>query len=122
MQDPGFNLGHSVDLGGAAPAPKFRLKKFLFFLKKLWWIPLITLILFPSVAVVKFRLKPPEFDSRGSMWEPERLKLSEGADFSQNEDTFFGNLTQVLQGQTLRQLALAELTSAGTNTIVTDKS
>jgi capsular exopolysaccharide synthesis family protein len=67
-----------------------------------------------------FIWSPPEFVASGSMWQPERLRLSAGADFTEEQDTFFGSLTAVLQSQTLRQLALARIEAAGTNAIAKD--
>ncbi|HEY1662531.1 MAG TPA: polysaccharide biosynthesis tyrosine autokinase [Verrucomicrobiae bacterium] len=121
FQDPGFQMGSPMEANAGAPAPKFRLKKFLISLRKFWWIPLITLMIAVGWAAIKFRVAPPIFVSSASMWQSEKLELPQGANFSEDSDTFFGNLTAVLQSDTLRQLALARLAAAGTNNIVTDK-
>src|SRR5580658_8004088 len=109
FQDPGFQLGSAVDLNTAAPAPKFRLKKFLLFLRRFWWIPLITLMIALSWAVIKFRITPPEFVSSASMLQTEKLVMPQGANFSEDAVTFFGNLSAVLENPRLTELALARL-------------
>ncbi len=119
--DPGFQIGSPMDTNAPAPAPKFRLKKFLFFLRKFWWIPLLTLVMALGWVLVNFRLSPPQFVSKASMLQTEKLELPQGANFSDDSDTFLGNLTQVLENPQLRELALARLAAAGTNNIVTGK-
>src|ERR1700722_16349267 len=118
---PGFQIGAPMEINAGPQTPKFRLKKYLFFLRKFWWIPLITLILALAAAVASFLLSPPEFVSVTSMWETERLQLPDGASFAENQDTYFGTMTAVLQSDTLRQLALTRMTIGGTNTIAMDK-
>ena len=116
--NPGFQVGAPVDVNAAPPPPKFRVKKFLFFLRKFWWIPLITLILALVAGVVDFLKTPPLFVSRASMWETEKLQLPDGASFAQDQDTYFGTLTAVLQSEPLREMALSRLQ---TNQIVVDQ-
>ncbi|MGO8764085.1 MAG: polysaccharide biosynthesis tyrosine autokinase [Limisphaerales bacterium] len=123
FQDPGgFQFGTSGDSAMPQAAPKFRLKKLLLFLRKFWWIPLITVVIGAGVTVLKFRTTPPEFVSNASMWETEKLNLPGGADFTEDESSFFGTLTTVLQSGPVRQMALERLANEGTNMIVTDKN
>ncbi len=117
--NPGFQVGAPVDVNAAPPPPKFRIKKFLFFLRKFWWIPVITLILALVAGVVDFVKTPPLFVSRASMWETEKLQLPDGASFAQDEDTYFGTLTAVLQSEPLREMALSRLQ---TNQIAVDQN
>src|SRR3984957_16570158 len=118
---PGFQIGAPMEINAVHQPPKFRLKKYVFFLRKFWWIPLITLVLAMVVAGTNFLVAPPEFVSVTSMWETERLQLPDGASFAENQDTYFGTMTAVLQSDTLRQLALTRMTIGGTNTIAMDK-
>ena len=116
--DPGFQLAAPIDAHAATPPPKLRVKKFLFFLRKFWWIPLVTLTLATVVAVVNFLHLPPEFIALGKMWETERLQLPDGVSFAEDQENYYGTMTAVLQSDPLRQLALAALP---TNAIVLGK-
>lgn len=121
-QDPGFHLAAPMEMNATPPAPKFRIKKFLFFLRKFWWIPVTTLVLALIAATLSFIYTPPEFVASASMWETEKLQLPDGAAFSADSDTYFGNLTAVLQSDSLRQAALARLAAMGTNAVAVDKN
>jgi len=120
-QDPGFQLSAPMEAHSGSPAPKFRLKKLLFFLRRFWWIPIITLMLALGSAIAHFMSQPPEFVSEASLWQTEKLQLPDGASFAQDEDTYFGTLTAVLQSDPLRQLALQRLSAAGNNKITYGK-
>ena len=100
---------------------KFHLQKFLYALRRFWWIILITTPLCVSVAVIKFFTTPPVFVSTAHMWETEKLDLPVQG-FSENSETYFGTLNDVLRSGTMRQNALALMMASGTNDIVRDKS
>ncbi len=121
FSDPDFQFGTPMEAIAPAPAPKFRVKKFLIFLREFWWIPLVTLLIALGWTAVNFRLSPPQFISKASMLETEKLELPQGANFSDDSDTFLGNLTAVLENPELRNLALVRLAAAGTNNIITGK-
>ena len=91
------------------PAPKFRLQKFLMFLLKFWWVPVITVVLSLSGAVVYVLLQPPTFVSTASMWETVKLRLPEGSLFSEDMQNFLGTQTELLQSIRLRDLTLSNL-------------
>jgi capsular exopolysaccharide synthesis family protein len=116
-QDPGFQIAAPMDTHTGAPVPKFRLKKLVFFLRKFWWIPIITLVLTVGVAFVHFLSQPPEFISHASLWQTEKLQMDGGASFAQDEDNYFGNLLTVLQSDQVRQLALQRLAAQDKNKI-----
>lgn len=121
-QDPNFQLGAPMDVNSVVtPVPKFRLKKYLFFLRKYWWIPLITLILALAAAVGDFLHSPPEFVSYAMMLETAKLQLSQGASFDQDQDNYFGNMLTVFQSDILRQAALARMKLADPGSIATNK-
>jgi capsular exopolysaccharide synthesis family protein len=106
----------------SAPAgPKFRPQKLIYFLRKFWWIPLITLALSTATAVVIFFMTPPNFVSYGSMWETEKLRLPDGAAFTEDRDNYLGTQTDVLRSGMLREMTLNRLKNVGTNEITKDK-
>jgi capsular exopolysaccharide synthesis family protein len=95
-------------MGGSpsAPSSKFLLKKFLFFLRQYWWLPVITLTLSFGVAVAIFFYTPPTFVSMGSLWETERLRLPDGAAFTEDRDNYLGTQDELLRSGMLRQLTV----------------
>jgi capsular exopolysaccharide synthesis family protein len=120
--DPGFQLMEPMAGSPAPSAPKFRPQKFLFFLRKFWWIPVITMMLGFGIAITKFFRTPPIFVSSGNMYESPRLQLPGGAGFSDDSgssserDTYLGTQTELLRDPALRQLTLNRLETFATNT------
>src|ERR1700744_4530004 len=97
--DPGFQLMEPMASNHAASPAKFRLHKYLFFLHKFWWIPLITLVLSTGMAVALFFHTPPTFVSYGSIAETEKLMLPDGATFTDDRDNFIGTMIDTLSSQ-----------------------
>src|SRR5215469_1528327 len=120
-QDPGFQISAPMDAHAGTPAPKFRARKLLLFLRKFWWIPIITLVLTLGWTCVHFLFQPPEFASEARLWQTEKLQLDGGASFTQDEDHYFGNLLTVLQSDPVRQLALQRLAAQDKGKIVYGK-
>jgi polysaccharide biosynthesis transport protein len=120
-QDPGFQLPAPMETN-ATPVPKFRPKKFLLFLRRFWWVPVITTILALSAAVADFMSTPPEFVSSASMVENAKIQMNDVPSFLEDQDTYFGTLTTVLQSDLLRQMALSRMAVADTNSISRDKN
>jgi capsular exopolysaccharide synthesis family protein len=104
----------------APAAPKFRPQKLLYFLRKFWWIPLVTLALGVSMAVFVFFHTPPVFVSYGSLWETEKLRLSEGADYTEDRENFLGTQDQLLRSGMLRAQTLNRMGALETNQIIHD--
>ena len=100
------------------PASRFRLKRFLAFLLKYWWIPLATLIVGFMAEVAYVYWKVPTFVSQASMWETVKLRLPEGEYFSEDAEDFIGTQGQLLQSETLRQQALEHLRASTNNTSI----
>src|SRR5580692_9066679 len=92
-QNSGFHLAAPMEINATPVPPKFRLKKYLFFLRKFWWIPLVTLILAVGGAITNFLLSPPQFVSSAKMWQTEKLQLPDGASFSEDTENYFGTMT-----------------------------
>lgn len=116
--DPGFQLMEPM-AGSPPPSPnKFRPQKLLFFLRKFWWIPVITLFLCGSAAVAIFFTTPPIFVSYGSLWETEKLQLGSGASFDDNGKKYLGTQSDLLRSEKLRQMTLTRMRALGTNQII----
>jgi capsular exopolysaccharide synthesis family protein len=108
--------------GPSRTDPRIRLQKFLTALGKFWWVPLLTLVLCVGAGVLVFIYLPPIFVSYAQLWETEKLKLPEGATFTEDPETYVGTLREVLQSGTMNQNALQIIQLAGTNIPVADPS
>ena len=102
MDDPG------------ATAASLRLRRFLIFLLKFWWVPVLTLVVGLAIEACYVYWKAPSFVSKASMWETVKLRLPEGGVFSEDMQNYAATLSGLLQSETLRQQALATL-RASTN-------
>lgn len=118
--DPGYPVANSPE-SYAPPRPKFHLQKFLTCLRKFWWIPALTLCLGLAGAVANFFLRPPVFISTARMWETEKLRLPDGAAFTEDPQNYMGTQSALMRSERLRQLALQRLRGLGTNNIPLDK-
>lgn len=110
-----------LDQGNSA-ATAFRVRKALLALRRLWWIPLLTLILGGGAGTAYVWFIPPTYVSRAQMWEAVKVRLPEGSLFSEDAQTFLGTQSDLLKSPTVRALALERLSASGTNiTIPKDK-
>jgi polysaccharide biosynthesis transport protein len=96
----------------AAPASAFPIQRLLACLIKYWWLPVCTLLLGLGAALGFVLCESPTFVTKGRMWETVKMQLPEGAMFSEDAQNFLGTQTELLQSETLRNLALARLRMA----------
>jgi len=120
--DSGLQLLEPMQQGHAPAAPKFRVQKLWMFLRQYWWIPVISLTLSLGVAVVLFLRTPPIFYSVGSMWETEKLRLPDGAAFTDDRENYLGTQENVLHSKVLRDLTLTRMRATDTNSIIVDEN
>jgi uncharacterized protein involved in exopolysaccharide biosynthesis len=95
-------------------------RKRLVFLRKFWWIPLVTLTLSVSTAVCIIFNEPPVFVSYGKLWETQKLRLPVGADYSEDRDNFLATQDSLLRSDLLRKMTLTRMQALGTNPIPKD--
>lgn len=119
--DPGYPAANLTE-AYAPPRPKFHLQKFLTALRRFWWIPVLTVLLGLTGAVANFFLTPPVFLSTARMWETEKLRLPDGAAFTDDPQNYMGTQSALLRSERLRQLALKRLQSNSPNLISVDKA
>ena len=100
-------------------ASPVRLERFILFLRRYWWIPLLSLLLCTAGAGLYAYLKPPSYVSTATMWETAKLHLPEGALFSEDLQNYLGTQIELLKSFKLRQAALERLP---TNSIPLDKN
>ena len=120
--DSGLQLLEPMQPGHAPATPKFRLQKLWLFLRQYWWIPVLTLTLSVSVAAAIFLRTPPIFYSVGSMWETEKLRLPDGAAFTEDRENYLGTQNELLQSKMLRDLTLNQMRATDTNSIILDEN
>jgi Mrp family chromosome partitioning ATPase/uncharacterized protein involved in exopolysaccharide biosynthesis len=89
-------------------------QRFLWFLLKYWWAPLVTMVLALAGAGTYVWLKPPTYVSAGVMWETEQLRMGDMG-FQQELQSFFGTEAELLKSPTMTSKASEILRSAGTN-------
>jgi capsular exopolysaccharide synthesis family protein len=103
------------------PASPLRVKRFFAFLRRFWWVLLITLILSLGAAAAYISWQPPTYVSIGRMWETVKLRLPEGTLFSEDIQNFLGTQAELLKSARLQDLALAALKAGTTNALPTEK-
>jgi capsular exopolysaccharide synthesis family protein len=99
------------------PAPTFHVRKLLTLLRKFWWVPILSAVLFLAAAGVYILRTAPTYVTHASMWEMEKLRLPGGELFSEDPQNEVGNQTELIRSSKLRQLTLARLQAAKTNGI-----
>lgn len=87
-------------------------------LRRLWWVPVATVALCLGAAVLHFFLTPPVFVSNASMWETEKLRLTDGAGFTEDPETYFGTLSAVLRSADLREMVLKTLSTSDKSGVI----
>jgi succinoglycan biosynthesis transport protein ExoP len=112
--------GQPEDYGGGTVS-SLRVRRILTFLAKYWWIPMLTLLVGVSAAgAYVWFLMPPTFVSSGRIWEAEKLRLTEGAAFTEDFENYYGTQLALLQSARVRQLAFESMQAASTNSIARD--
>jgi Mrp family chromosome partitioning ATPase/uncharacterized protein involved in exopolysaccharide biosynthesis len=111
------------DAYGAAPAANpLRIGRLLHFLKRFWWLPILTLICALGAAAAYVWHAPATYVSYARMWETEKLKLPDGAAFTGDLQNYYGTQMELLQSGRLMNLAIARLQAANSNAIPRDAS
>src|SRR5207247_2863176 len=103
--------------GEASSVSPLQVQRFFVFLKKYWWVPVLTVILSLGAAITYILCAPPTYVSIARMWETEKLRLPEGAAFTGDLQNYYGTQIELLRSVKMQQLALARLQAARTNTI-----
>jgi capsular exopolysaccharide synthesis family protein len=103
-----------MDDPGAARTT-LRVRRFLTFLLKFWWIPVLTLAVGIVIEAAYVHWKQPAFVSKASMWETLKMRLPEGEFFTEDMQDYMGTLSGLLQSETLRQQALTILRASNIN-------
>jgi uncharacterized protein involved in exopolysaccharide biosynthesis len=111
-------IGPMDDYGAAGQSPGSN--RLFVFLKRYWWIPTLTFLLFAGGAAAFILLAPPVFVSSSAMWETEKLHLTEGALFTDDPQTYIGTQIELLKSGRMWQAAIERLRASGTNAVPLD--
>jgi capsular exopolysaccharide synthesis family protein len=106
----------AVDSEGESASP-LQIRRFFIFLKRYWWVPVLTLVMSLGVELVFLAFTPPTYLSIARVWETEKLQVPGSAAFTGDLATYYGTQIELLRSSTMRQLALARLQSSRTNTV-----
>lgn len=101
--------------GYPAAAPSGPWPRFLHFLKRLWWVPVLTLAVAVSAAAVYSVLLPPAYQSTARLWVSGKLNLKENAYYSEELQFFFGTQMELLQSDKLKQAAQVRVQTVNPN-------
>lgn len=102
----------------AAPSSPVGIRRIVYFLRKFWWVPLLTLTLGLGAAATYIRYwAQPDFVSSASMWQPEKLRLPEGASFTDDVQDYMGTQMALLRSEGMAQRVVAHLREANSNSV-----
>jgi len=90
-------------------------QRLLWFLRKYWWLPVVSLLLASGAGIGFVDRLPPMFVSNAYMWEPVKLRLPQGELYDENDQTFQATQTELLQSRAIQDLTLARLSAVSTN-------
>jgi capsular exopolysaccharide synthesis family protein len=90
--------------GGGVP-------RFLVFLRKYWWLPLLTFLLGSGIGAGLLLWTPPVYVSSAAMWETERLHLTGGELFTEDASTYIGTQIELLKSGRMAQTTQETLRS-----------
>src|SRR6476620_9707743 len=105
-----------ADAEGESASP-LQIQRYFVFLKRYWWVPVLTLFLSVGVELVFLAFTPPTYVSVARVWETEKLQVPGSAAFTGDIATYYGTQIELLRSATMRQLALTRLQSSRTNTV-----
>jgi len=69
------------------------------------------------MAILGFLLSTPTYVSSAKMWETEKLRLPEGALFTEDPQNYLGTQSELIRSGRMRQLTLARLQATGSNAV-----
>ena len=107
------SLGPMDDYGAGGSSSGMH--RFFVFLRRYWWIPVLTFLLAGGAAVGILVWTPPVFVSSAAMWETEKINISQGAFFTEDATTYIGTQIELLKSSRMGQAALESLRASGSN-------
>jgi capsular exopolysaccharide synthesis family protein len=111
-----FPVNQNPEIGNAeggpdyqSPAPRSRLPRLLGFLRRLWWVPVLTIAIAVGGSAFYLTLQPAIYASSARMWVSGKLHIPEGSLYSEELQFFFGTQVELMQSEKIQQRALARV-------------
>ena len=102
-----YSAGDGADY--PTPAPRSRLPRLLGFLRRMWWVPVLTLAIAVGGTAFYLTFQPATYASSARMWVSGRLHIPEGSLYSEELQFFFGTQVELMQSEKIQQRALARV-------------
>jgi uncharacterized protein involved in exopolysaccharide biosynthesis len=83
--------------------------RFLRFLRKKWWIPVICVVAAEAAQIIYFYAQPPSHTAVGRMLVGGKVRIPEGGLYSEEWQNFFGTQIEVMKSDKIRQRVLGRL-------------
>ena len=95
-------------------APNSNFHRYLVFLRKKWYLLLLSVLLFGALAAVYINYWPVSYVSMAHMWAAGKagLQLREGATYNEDSQNFAGTQIELLQSDKLSERAFARVLKA----------
>jgi len=92
-----------------------QLQRYLNFLRRRWWIPVLTMVISAGVCLWYIRQQPPRYRAVGTLWMQGKLRLPESSLYAEEMQMFFGTQIELLQSRRLQELAHERIVSQKPN-------
>ncbi len=92
-----------------AHAPGARLPRLLGFLRRMWWVPVLTLAITVGGTAFYLTFQPVIYASSARLWVSGKLHIPEGSLYSEELQFFFGTQVELMQSEKIQQRALARV-------------
>src|SRR6476660_8062446 len=88
-----------------------QLQRYLNFLRRRWWIPILTMAIGAGAGVFYLSKQPPSYRAVGKFYMSLKIKLPESSLYAAEMQMFFGTQIEILQSPRLRELAHERIVS-----------
>jgi capsular exopolysaccharide synthesis family protein len=89
--------------------PAFAVERYLSFVKRKWWVLLLTVLLFGGLSAAYVRWWPVDYVSKAHVWMAGKMRLREGALYDDQAQNFGGTQVELLQTHMIQRRALARM-------------
>src|SRR5690349_10582843 len=89
--------------------------RFLRFLRKKWWIPVLSVLAAIAAQIIYLHTQPPSHTAVGRMLVGGKVRIPEGGLYSEEWQNFFGTQIEVMKSDKIRQRVLSRLEALNQN-------
>jgi capsular exopolysaccharide synthesis family protein len=87
----------------------------LSFLRRLWWVPVLTIAIAVGGTAFYLTFQPATYASSARLWVSGKLHIPEGSLYSEELQFFFGTQVELMQSEKIQQRALARVQALNPN-------